>query len=46
MDGIERPETGSWREQLLLTLTHWGAIFGGVIAIGVTFVPSPSISST
>src|ERR1700752_1044325 len=31
-----RPETGSWRELLLLTLTHWGAIFGGVIAIGVT----------
>ena len=29
-------QTGPWREQLLLTLTHWGAIFGGVIAIGVT----------
>jgi signal transduction histidine kinase len=25
----------SWREELLLTLTHWSAIFGGVIAIGV-----------
>ncbi len=36
MDEHRRPETGSWREQLLLTLTHWGAILGGVIAIGVT----------
>ena len=36
MDEHRRPETGSWREQLMLTLTHWGAIFGGVIAIGVT----------
>jgi signal transduction histidine kinase/ActR/RegA family two-component response regulator len=36
MDEHRRPETGSWRDQLLLTLTHWGAIFGGVIAIGVT----------
>jgi signal transduction histidine kinase/ActR/RegA family two-component response regulator len=36
MDEHQRPETGSWRELLLLTLTHWGAIFGGVIAIGVT----------
>ena len=36
MDEHRRPETGSWREQLLLTLTHWSAIFGGVIAIGVT----------
>src|SRR5262245_3562895 len=26
----------AWREQLLLTVTHWAAIFGGVIAIGVT----------
>jgi signal transduction histidine kinase/CheY-like chemotaxis protein len=25
----------SWREDLLLTLTHWCAVFGGVIAIGV-----------
>ena len=36
MDEHRRLETGSWREQLMLTLTHWGAIFGGVIAIGVT----------
>ena len=36
MDERRRPETGQWREQLLLTLTHWGALFGGVIAIGVT----------
>ena len=36
MDEHRRPETGSWREQLLLTLAHWGALFGGVIAIGVT----------
>ena len=36
MDEHRRLETDSWREQLLLTLTHWGAIFGGVIAIGVT----------
>jgi signal transduction histidine kinase/ActR/RegA family two-component response regulator len=26
----------SWREQLLHTLTHWGALFGAVIAVGVT----------
>jgi signal transduction histidine kinase/ActR/RegA family two-component response regulator len=25
----------SWREELLLTLTHWCAVIGGVIAIGV-----------
>jgi signal transduction histidine kinase/CheY-like chemotaxis protein len=25
----------SWREELLLTLTHWSAVFGGVIAIDV-----------
>ena len=25
----------SWREQLLLSLTHWSVIFGGVIALGV-----------
>ena len=36
MDERRRPETGQWREQLLLTLAHWGALFGGVIAIGVT----------
>jgi signal transduction histidine kinase/ActR/RegA family two-component response regulator len=36
MDEHRRSETGSWREQLLLTLTHWSALFGGVIAIGVT----------
>jgi signal transduction histidine kinase/ActR/RegA family two-component response regulator len=37
MDERRRPETSQWREQLLLTLAHWGALFGGVIAIGVTF---------
>ena len=36
MDERRRPETSQWREQLLLTLAHWGALFGGVIAIGVT----------
>ncbi|HYJ94215.1 MAG TPA: ATP-binding protein [Vicinamibacterales bacterium] len=36
MDERRRPETDQWREQLLLTLAHWGALFGGVIAIGVT----------
>jgi signal transduction histidine kinase/CheY-like chemotaxis protein len=25
----------SWREELLLTLTHWSAVLGGVIAVGV-----------
>ena len=25
----------SWREELLLTLTHWCAVIGGVIAVGV-----------
>jgi len=37
MDERRRPETDQWREQLLLTLAHWGALFGGVIAIGITF---------
>jgi signal transduction histidine kinase/CheY-like chemotaxis protein len=31
-----RPDTRAWREPLLLALTRWSAIFGGVIAIGVT----------
>ena len=25
----------AWREELLFTLTHWCAVFGGVIAVGV-----------
>jgi len=36
MDQRSRLDPLAWREQLLLTVTHWGAIFGGVIAIGVT----------
>ena len=36
MDEGTRPDAGAWRERLLLTLTHWSAVFGGVIAIGVT----------
>jgi hypothetical protein len=28
-------DTLGWREQLLLTLTHWSAVLGGVIAIVV-----------
>jgi signal transduction histidine kinase len=35
MDEPTRPDA-PWREQLLFTLTHWAALFGGVIAIGVT----------
>ena len=35
MDGGTRPGAGAWREGLLLSLTHWSAVFGGVIAIGV-----------
>src|SRR5262245_54420896 len=31
-----RPDTRAWREPLLLALTRWSVIFGGVIAIGVT----------
>src|SRR5688572_1323322 len=31
-----RPVSRVWREQLLRALTHWSAILGGVIAIGVT----------
>ena len=36
MDDGTRPSVGAWRERLLLSLTHWSAVFGGVIAIGVT----------
>jgi signal transduction histidine kinase len=36
MDERTRPEGSPWRAQLLLTLIHWSAISGGVIAIGVT----------
>jgi signal transduction histidine kinase/ActR/RegA family two-component response regulator len=30
-----RRDARAWREHLLRTLTHWSALFGGVIAIGV-----------
>jgi signal transduction histidine kinase/CheY-like chemotaxis protein len=33
-DGTSR-DPRSWREQLLLSLTHWSVIFGGVIALAV-----------
>jgi signal transduction histidine kinase len=36
MDERSRADAPAWREQLLFTLTHWSALFGGVIAIGVT----------
>jgi signal transduction histidine kinase len=36
MDERTSPEGSAWREQLLLTLIHWSALLGGVIAIGVT----------
>lgn len=35
MDERSRADAPAWREQLLLTVTHWSALFGGVIAIGV-----------
>jgi|RhiMethySRZTD1v2_1073278.scaffolds.fasta_scaffold00111_45 signal transduction histidine kinase/ActR/RegA family two-component response regulator len=35
MDSRTSAHARSWREELLLTLTHWSAVFGGVIAIGV-----------
>lgn len=35
MDERSRADAPAWREQLLFTLTHWSALFGGVIAIGV-----------
>ena len=35
MDERPRPAAPAWREQLLLTLTHWSALLGGVIAVGV-----------
>jgi signal transduction histidine kinase/CheY-like chemotaxis protein len=36
MEERRRPEARAWREQLLNILTHWSAVFGGVIAAGVT----------
>jgi len=36
MDARTSPDARSWREHLLLSLTHWSAVFGGVIALGVT----------
>ena len=33
---VTGPDARSWREHLLLSLTHWSAVFGGVIALGVT----------
>jgi len=36
MDDGTGPDTRSWREHLLLSLTHWSVVFGGVIALGVT----------
>lgn len=36
MDVRTSPDARSWREHLLLALTHWSAVFGGVIALGVT----------
>ncbi len=35
MDDGASHDPRSWREQLLLSLTHWSVIFGGVIALGV-----------
>jgi signal transduction histidine kinase/CheY-like chemotaxis protein len=35
MDERTRPGGRAWREQLLLTVTHWSAVFGGIIALGV-----------
>jgi signal transduction histidine kinase len=35
MDEHSRADAPAWREQLLFTLTHWSALFGGVIAVGV-----------
>jgi signal transduction histidine kinase len=35
MDERSRADAPAWREQLLLTVTHWSALFGGVIAVGV-----------
>src|SRR5688572_2722159 len=36
MEERRRPDVRAWREQLLNTLTHWSALFGSVIAVGVT----------
>jgi signal transduction histidine kinase len=36
MEERRRPDVRAWREQLLNTLTHWSALFGGIIAVGVT----------
>ena len=30
-----RPDAPTWREELILTLTHWSALLGGIIAIAV-----------
>jgi signal transduction histidine kinase len=35
MDERSRADAPAWREQLLFRLTHWSALFGGVIAVGV-----------
>jgi signal transduction histidine kinase/CheY-like chemotaxis protein len=35
MDERSRADAPAWREQLLLTVTHWSALFGSVIAVGV-----------
>jgi signal transduction histidine kinase len=35
MDERTRPGGRAWREQLLLTVSHWSAVFGGIIALGV-----------
>src|SRR5688572_19937774 len=35
MEERRRPDARALREQLLTTLTHWSAVFGGVIAIGI-----------
>ena len=36
MEERTRSEGRGWREQLLQHVDHWSALFGGVIAIGVT----------
>jgi len=36
MEERRRPDARAWREQLLNILTHWSAVFGGVIAAGAT----------
>ena len=30
-----RPDAPTWREELILTLTHWSALLGGIIAVAV-----------